>query len=368
MLTGLATLSLPFMGNMPLLLLARFFQFLSYGLFLTADSILLVFTLGPEKSRPFINALHFFISCGFLLGTFLVQPFLPSMRDKVCTAGSPREADNTTAPVIIEREEMMIPNLYGIQSICWPFILSGVWCLFISVCFLGLSLRKSWVTPQFYDENTNTKHKDSGPIKLSSIGKRIFLSLVILFFSLSGGVVRVFQSMSTTFGMCGPLQLESHQAALTDTFYSTGMCFGRLTSTFLSPLILPHTLLIICMVGCFISSLFLMFLAPVYYISLYCGVALMGFFVSWQFATGFSWTSHHMNITGKLSSVFFIGLGLGSLSSPPLAGWMFMLSPLNVLYTVGVMVCLQCLAVLLMWAVARRTAQNTNNKQFYTNR
>jgi len=75
LLTGLATLSLPFMNNMPLLLLARFFQFLSYGLFLTADSILLVFTLGPEKSRPFINALHFFISCGFLLGTFLVQHF-----------------------------------------------------------------------------------------------------------------------------------------------------------------------------------------------------------------------------------------------------------------------------------------------------
>ena len=230
--------------------------------------------------------------------------------------------DNTTVPTIME--EMIIPELYGIQSICWPFILSGCWCLLISVCFLGLSLRKSWVMPQFYDENTNTKHKDSGPIKLSSLGKRLFLSLVILFFSLSGGVVRVFQSMSTTFGMCGPLQLESHQsvdqpptsslliscyfrAALTDTFYSTGMCLGRLTSTFLSPLLLPHTLLIICMVGCFFSSLLLMFLAPVYYISLYCGVAVMGFFVSWQFATGFSWTSHHMNITGKLSSVFFIG-------------------------------------------------------------
>jgi len=364
LLTGLATLSLPFMTNMPLLLLARFFQFLSYGLFLTADSILLVFTLGPEKSRPFINALHFFISCGFLLGTFLVQPFLPSMRDQVCTTSSQltQAVDNTTTPTIME--EMVIPELYGIQSICWPFILSGCWCLLISVCFLALSLRKSWLMPQFYDENTNTKHKDSGPIKLSSVGKRIFLSLVILFFSLSGGVVRVFQSMSTTFGMCGPLQLESHQAALTDTFYSTGMCLGRLTSTFLSPLLLPHTLLIICMVGCFFSSLLLMFLAPIYYVSLYCGVAVMGFFVSWQFATGFSWTSHHMNITGKLSSVFFIGLGIGSLSSPPLAGWVFMLSPLNVLYTVGVMVTIQCLAVLFMWTVARQTSVKQNINRY----
>ena len=132
------------------------------------------------------------------------------MRDKVC---SERETENSTA--ILEKEEMLIPNLYGIQSICWPFILSGVWCILISVCFLCLSMKKSWVMPQFYDENTNTKHKDSGPIKLTPAGKRIFLSLVVLFFSLSGGVVRVFQSMSTTFGMCGPLQLEPTQSVRT---------------------------------------------------------------------------------------------------------------------------------------------------------
>ena len=86
----------------------------------------------------------------------------------------------------------------------------------------------------------------------------------------------------------------------------------------------------------------------------------MGFFASWQFGTGFSWTSHHMNITGRLSSIFFIGddllfffltrfetnflfsgLGVGSLASPPLAGWLFLLQPLNVLWLVFVMVLLQ---------------------------
>ena len=63
-----------------------------------------------------------------------------------------------------------------------------------------------------------------------------------------------------------------------------------------------------------------------------------------------------MNITGRLSSIFFIGdelphlilikfplpgLGVGSLSSPPLAGWLFLLQPLNVLWLVFVMVLLQ---------------------------
>ena len=65
--------------------------------------------------------------------------------------------------------------------------------------------------PQFYDENTNTKHKDTGLDKLPVIKKRVFLVLVIIFFALSGGIVRVFQSMSMTFAMCGPLQLDSHR-------------------------------------------------------------------------------------------------------------------------------------------------------------
>ena len=103
------------------------------------------------------------------------------------------------------------------------------------------------------------------------------------------------------------LMILFFRAALTDTFYSSGMCLGRLTSTFLSTIILPSKLVILSMLGCIISTLLLIFLAPLYYISLYIGVFIMGFFLSWQFASAFSWTSHHMNITGKLSSIFFIG-------------------------------------------------------------
>ena len=268
--------------------------------------------------------------------------------------------------------------VHGIQSIAWPFVISGSWCVLVSVGFFVLSRASSLVSmPQFYDENTNTKGKDYGPAKLSYIKKRVFLLLIVVFFALSGAVIRVFQSMAMTFGMCGPLQLESHMAAITDSFYSTGMCVGRFASILLAMKLLPSTLLVLCMFGCTIAAVFLIILAPVYHLSLYTGVGLlplislsllsslqvafMGFFVSWQFGTGFSWTSHHMNITGRLSSIFFIGddlsffltgsfykcplagLGVGSLSSPPLAGWLFLLQPLNVLWLVFVMVLLQVL-------------------------
>merc|ERR1719244_2124371 len=111
--------------------------------------------------------------------------------------------------------------------------------------------------------------------------------------------------------------------------------------------------MIICMLACVLGTVLLIFLAPLYHISLYTGVAIMGFFLSWQFGTGFSWTSQHMNITGRLSSIFFIGLGVGSLSSPPLAGWLFILSPMNVIFAVAVMVVIQVVVVGAMWVVTR---------------
>lgn len=363
LLTGISTILLPFMTNLPLLLLCRFFQFLSYGIFITSDSILLVFTLGPERSRPFINALHFFISIGFLLGTFLVQPFLPASSDKVCSSQTQISKERELNVTIIQPEstdmsdgdmvdyDPVIPILHGVQSIAWPFIISGVWCILIAGGFMALTRKKSFSMPQFYDETI--KHKDTGLEKLPALKKQIFLFLIVVFFTLSGGVIRVFQSMSMTFALCGPLQLDSHRAALTDSFFSSGMCFGRLMSIWLATVLLPSSLLVICMLSCLLGTVLLIFLAPLYSSSLYIGVAIMGFFVSWQFGTGFSWTSQHMNITGRISSIFFIGLGVGSLSSPPLAGWLFILSPMNVIFAVAVMIVIQVVVVGAMWVVTR---------------
>jgi len=364
LMTGLSTLALPFAPNLPLLLLSRFIQFLCYGIFLTGDSILLVFSLGPEKSRPFINTLHFFISIGFLLGTFLVQPFLPGTREKVCRLGDP-----LTSTTLVNSSDMkavddlgtqhneppVIEHLLGVQTIAWPFMLSAGWCVLVSFGFLLLGT-SDLAMPQFYDENTNTLHKDEAPRRLSPVRKQVFLLNVILFFALSGAVIRVFQSMSMTFALCGPLALESHRAALTDSFYASGMCFGRLASIFLATRFLPSTLLCSSTLCCLVASVVLILLAPHYSVSLYLGVAIIGFFVSWQFGTGFSWTSHHMDITGGLSSIFFIGLGVGSLSSPPFAGYLFAFDPMSMLYLVSAMILLQVGTVSLLWLVSRPTA------------
>jgi hypothetical protein len=48
-----------------------------------------------------------------------------------------------------------------------------------------------------------------------------------------------------------------------------------------------------------------------------------GFFISWQFGSCFSWVAKKTNVTGRLSSIFFIGCGAGSLVTPPLSGFIF---------------------------------------------
>ena len=63
------------------------------------------------------------------------------------------------------------------------------------------------------------------------------------------------------------------------------------------------------------------------------------------------------NITGRLSSLFFIGCGLGSLVTPPLSGYFFTrLGAASILQlTLGLCVT-QCLLFCLMWLLGRPAA------------
>ncbi len=127
-LNGLIMCLLPFTRSFELLVTLRALQFFALGAFITADASMLVYTMGPIKSRPFTNALHAAVGVGFLLGTFIVRPFLPEDstanqdRDSVC--GSPN-ATTTDDHIHYVPEE-----LGGIDKIAWPFLIAGGWSVF----------------------------------------------------------------------------------------------------------------------------------------------------------------------------------------------------------------------------------------------
>ena len=89
-------------------------------------------------------AFHALIGAGFLAATFLVRPFLPSSEmdtEDICGGGGGAAQDNITsmsAAAVVNTTAAATAE-EGIQSIAWPFIISGVWCMLFSLGFLLLA-------------------------------------------------------------------------------------------------------------------------------------------------------------------------------------------------------------------------------------
>jgi len=329
-LTGLTSCIMPFIHSFWLLLLCRLVQFICQGLYVTADCITVVMCMGPVISRPFTMALHATIGIGFLLATFLVQPFLPNIsgklaKDTICDTERTQEEIQTSV------EE--IPQMGGIQSIAWPFLISGLWCVIGGLCYFYLGLCKyDMPIYQHKEEKISSTEDLSKDVSFSII--TVFSLIIFFFYTFSGGIERIFQSMSTTWSMCGPLQLEPGMATLTDSFYNGGFMCGRITGSFLAGVLPPSSMVTISVLSVAGASFILILLGPVHYAGLYSCAAIIGFFVSWQFGALFSWCAKRVDVTGNISPIFFLGCGVGSLATPPIAGLLFTTDHQYVLYLV----------------------------------
>ena len=99
-------------------------------------------------------AFHALIGAGFLAATFLVRPFLPSSEmdtEDICGGGGGAAQDNITsmsaAAAAVVNTTAAATAEEGIQSIAWPFIISGVWCILFSFGFLLLAALPFKVEP-----------------------------------------------------------------------------------------------------------------------------------------------------------------------------------------------------------------------------
>jgi len=67
---------------------------------------------------------------------------------------------------------------------------------------------------------------------------------------------------------------------------------------------------------------------------LFIATGAMGFSVSLQFASGYSWLAEKADLTGRASSIVFLGANAGWVIFPPLAGAIFFSSvgPVGIFY------------------------------------
>jgi len=122
----------------------------------------------------------------------------------------------------------------------------------------------------------------------------------------------------------------------------------------LSTKLKPRTLILTSLLCCTLSSILLVLMADTNQDLLFLGTGLVGFFVSLQFASGYSWLAEHVDLTGRGSSVVFLGANFGWLIFPPLAGLVFFspVGPMGIYYlTLGL-----CVAHLLLFIIMNKVS------------
>ncbi len=308
--SGLMMCLLPFIGSFELLAVARITQYVALGAFITADASMLVYTMGPVKSRPFTNALHASVGVGFLTATFLVRPFLPDQdkaeqdREVICDLNGAGENGETE----YEKE-----YLGGIDKIAWPFLLTGGWTLVCSVIYFVLGCLPLRM-PRYYEE---VGEYDSVPSSEPRIKHWKLVAVgVAVYYTLSCGIERIYQPMAYTYGLCGPLMLSPREAVATDSSYNGGFMTGRIVSIFLVKFVRPRNMIVASCALCVAAAVWLCALGGTDKYYLYTGTATLGFFVSWQFGSCYSWMAQKFDITGIMSSICFVGCGIGGVIFP----------------------------------------------------
>ncbi len=217
--------------------------------------------------------------------------------------------------------------------------------------------------PRYYEDEDYESVPGSSPSTSDPriVHWRPLAALVVFYYLLSCGVERIYQPMAYTYGLCGPLSLSPGDAVVTDSSYNGGFMAGRIVSIFLAGLIRPRNMILTSCTMCVVAAVGLCALAAESKYLLYLGTGLLGFFVSWQFGSGYSWVAQKMDITGRLSPIFFVGCGFGGIIFPPLTGYVFTsdLGPDSMLYLTLIACLMQCCTYAAMWFTARAKADQT---------
>ena len=259
---GALMTALPFIDSFAAMVVARCLQNVSLGAYITADTSLVVYTMGPIKSRPFTFALHSLIGAGFLAATFLVKPFLPD--DDLAGSDGICISNETSAQT---GDGSHNEPLLGLRRIAWPFIIAGSWCMLFSCGFAILS-RLRYPMPVFYEVARTSEYQEQGP-RVSRW--RGLLLLTFFFYVITCGIERIYQPMAYTYGICGPLHLAPSAAVVIDQCYNGGFMAGRVSGIFVAKVLKPRTMVVSSLVLCIGSAALLVAVGTTSALGVYIG-------------------------------------------------------------------------------------------------
>ena len=267
------------------------------------SNTLLVWRYG-EKVGPYMNSLHFF----FGLGAFI-------------------------APIIIAQTMLVRDGEIRLDY----------WVLALIVLPAGLFFVRFPSAP--------IRHRDSGVA--DSQGSWVLIGLVAAFLFLYVGAEVAYGGWIFTYATTLNLSNATAAAYLTSFFWGA-LTVGRLISIPLTARLAPKNLLSGALAGC-LFSLAVLLIWQNNSAALWVGTIGLGLSMSVIFPTTISLAEQTLSLSGKMTSYFFVGAALGSMSVPWLIGQLFeRIGPMITMFTIFVTLLIAVIVFgLLIWQAER---------------
>jgi fucose permease len=160
------------------------------------------------------------------------------------------------------------------------------------------------------------------------------LALFALAFVMVAGAENSFAGWIATYAVKTGFANPERAALLNSAFWASFMV-GRLVSIPLAARLRPRMIVAADLLfGC--ASIGIILLFPASEIALWGGTLFFGVAIASAFPTLLTFAGRHLTITGAVTSWFFVGASIGSMTLPWLIGQLFeQVSPLSVLWIVG---------------------------------
>lgn len=162
---------------------------------------------------------------------------------------------------------------------------------------------------------------------------KLILAL-ILFFFLWVGAETGFGGWIYTYGLKTGMVDKTGAAYITSAFWGA-FTLARLLSVALAIKLKPVQILFLSLLGTTVSVILIATFSDSYVILL-TGTIGVGAFMAPVFPTTLSFSERRMTLTGKITSFFFVGAGVGGMSIPWLAGQYIEISPVIFLVIISV--------------------------------
>ncbi|TKS75803.1 Sodium-dependent glucose transporter 1 [Collichthys lucidus] len=281
------------------------------GVLDTGGNVLILNTWG-EQAGPHMQALHFSFAAGAFVSPIIAKLlFGPDGNGSITPTNSTLPV--TTEPISPDVHTMSryIHSRSSTLKSMWAYIVISSFVFLVSLLFFFLFFRGSF---------SRDKARTSAGKPLVAKHHMALVALLFFFFFGYVGAEVAYGSFIYTFAKDYAHMDQSQAAGLNSLFWGTfAACRGL--AIFFAACMYPGTMILLCLVGSTVSSLFLCLFSKEK-VALWVCTGLYGASMATTFPSGISWLEQYTTVTGHTAAAFVVGAALGEMVLPVLIGFL----------------------------------------------